>query len=157
MQDPAVDVQPSVPVLSLALLQKIQSWEGLLENLPVGIYLTDRDGAVARYNRRAAELCGGPPADCIWSAEAPIRDALRTGQPIRDRAVTIVRPDGTQVAVLANIEPLFDDNGTVIGAVNCLRELADTEAAESRREQDRNGDATHQGFSTAGSACAARS
>src|SRR5260370_15236842 len=75
-----------LPVISLALQQALQSWDGFLDRLPIGIYACDRGGIVVQYNRRAAELWGplarrGPAAllrqlqdlSRRWRAAAPVR------------------------------------------------------------------------------------
>jgi PAS domain S-box-containing protein len=58
-------------------------------------------------------------------------EVLRTGQPARDAEVVIERPDGSRVPVLVNIDPLFDDEGTLIGAVNCFQDVSRLKRAES--------------------------
>src|SRR6266849_8564656 len=110
------------PVISLALQQALQSWDGFLDRLPIGIYACDRDGIVVQYNRRAAELwgrslgegrqryCGSYKAYRAGGAplppsEAPMAQVLRTGLPVRDREVVIERPDGSRATILANVAP----------------------------------------------------
>jgi PAS domain-containing protein len=56
---------------------------------------------------------------------------LRTGQPARDMEIVIERPDGSRVPVLVNIDPLFDDHGELIGAVNCFQDISRLKRAES--------------------------
>jgi len=42
--------------VAAALRRSLQSWDGLIESLPAGVYTCDRDGVLVQYNRRAAEL-----------------------------------------------------------------------------------------------------
>lgn len=118
-----------------------------MDQLPTGIYVCDRDGRLVRFNRRAAEVwgvdpdmasgklyCGavkafnldGTPLDL---AAHPIAEALRTRQPVRDRRMIVERPDGSRLHVLANAEPLFDDDGGLIGAVNTLQDITELQRA----------------------------
>ena len=145
------------PLVALGLRRALQSWDGLIESLPVGVYTCDRDGVLVQYNRRAAELwgraptpgdtgvrfCGtlkafhpdGAPLDL---AEAPMAEVLRTGRPVRDREVVIERPDGTRRYILANADPLFDDHGDLVGGINCFQDITALKEAEAaQRESER--------------------
>src|SRR5258707_977010 len=142
------------PVISLALQQALQSWDGFLDRLPIGIYACDRDGIVVQYNRRAAELwgrslgegrqryCGSYKAYRAGGAplppsEAPMAQVLRTGLPMRDREIVIERPDGSRATILANVDPLFDGAGEIVGGVNCFQDITElkrSQEALSERE-----------------------
>ena len=58
-------------------------------------------------------------------------EVLRTGKPVRDREVIIERPDGSRISALANIDPLFDPSGTLIGGVNCFQDISELKRAQS--------------------------
>ena len=113
----------------------------LLDLLPVGVYVCDRDGLIVRYNRCAAELWGCSPkvgdptvrfcgsyrlygleGRHIPHAKCPMADVLATGHGLRDQEIGIERPDGTRVVALVNIEAMKDGSGRVVGAVNVFRE-----------------------------------
>ncbi|HZJ13089.1 MAG TPA: PAS domain-containing protein, partial [Methyloceanibacter sp.] len=149
---------PSAPVsaISRALRQALQAGDGLVEWLPIGVYSCDVEGSLVHYNRRAAELWGRSPAigngqhrfcgargayrpngEPIPLAEAPMAELLRTARPIRDRELILERPDGTRLAVLANLDPLFDEDGTLVGGVNCFQDITARKLAEDRlRERE---------------------
>jgi hypothetical protein len=55
----------------------------------------------------------------------PMAEALRNGTPARDQKVTIERPDGSRVNVLVNIDPLYDNDGVLVGAVNCFQDISE--------------------------------
>ena len=59
-------------------------------------------------------------------------ELLATGKPIRDRELILERPDGTRVTILANLDPLFDDEGRLVGGVNCFQDISERKAAEER-------------------------
>lgn len=138
----------------LAISKKIQGWEGLIDHLPIGICVCDRAGALVRHNRRAAELWGRAPEPAndpkrLFSgavhgyepdgkrllSESPVTEALRTGKTVRDREVVLFHPDGTRVSVLANVEPLFDDDGEIIGAVTCFQDITELRRIEDLQRQ----------------------
>jgi signal transduction histidine kinase len=57
-------------------------------------------------------------------------EVLRTGVEVRNRELLVGRPDGSQVPVLANVVPLRDGGGSVIGAVSCLQDISERKQAE---------------------------
>ena len=50
---------------------------------------------------------------------------LETGRPVRDEEVQVERADGSRVVVLINIDPLTDDHGEMVGAVNCFQDITE--------------------------------
>ena len=60
---------------------------------------------------------------------------LATGEPARDEEVWIERPDGSRVAALVNIDPLFDEDGNLIGAVNCFQDVTARVKAEAALQE----------------------
>lgn len=141
-------------VISLFLERQLQSWDGLLERLPIGVCTCDRDGRILQYNRRASELWGRAPqrgeAEERFSgayrlflpdgrpmshSESPMAEVLRTGEPARDREIMIRRPDGSEITVLVNIDPLLDEDGSLAGAVNCFQDITARKRAETRLAQ----------------------
>jgi PAS domain S-box-containing protein len=122
----------------------------LLEKLPAGAYTCDPDGLITYYNQRAVELWGRPPklndprdrycgsfklftsdgrpidpADC-WMARALRENAAFNGQEI-----VVERPDGSRVTVLAHSNPLRDESGRLVGAVNVLVDVTDPRRADA--------------------------
>ena len=120
----------------------------LLDALPIGIYICDRDGILIRYNEKATELWGQSPeigdarqrycgsfrvyqsdGEPLPLERTPMVEVLRTGKPAVNQEVVIERPDGTRITALANIRALFE-NGQVIGAVNCFQDITCRKQAE---------------------------
>jgi PAS domain S-box-containing protein len=132
------------------------SWfsKRLIEILPAAVYVCDTDAVIVAFNQRAAELwgrtpglgqtdekfCGAhrlfrPDGTYLPHRETPMEKVLRTGQDARDQEVIIERPDGSRVTVLVNIVPLFHEDGTQIGAVNCFQDLSAQKQSEKERVQ----------------------
>ena len=116
----------------------------LLDLLPIGVYVCDAVGRIIRYNRAASEMWGrepkpGDPADrfCgshrlygldgkpVARADCPMAKVLRGGAAVRNGEIAIERPDGSRIVAAANIDPLKDEAGCIIGAVNCLMDVTD--------------------------------
>jgi PAS domain S-box-containing protein len=154
----------SVQLVREPLRQALTAWDGLLESLPIAVYVCDTQGLIIQYNRKAAELWGRAPAPgdtderfcgsyrmffvdgrLLPHAEGPMADVLSTGRAVRNAEVQIERPDGSRVSALVNIDPLLDPNGLVVGAVNCFQDVTELRYARDalrrsqgeREEQDR--------------------
>ena len=71
-------------------------------------------------------------------AELPMSEALRTAKPVHGRELASERPDGVRLTLLANVDPLFDEAGQVVGAVACYQDMTELKRAQqalAEREQ----------------------
>jgi PAS domain S-box-containing protein len=147
-----IDLQRQTPAAHVAphpVMRALQSWGGLLEALPIGVYTCDGEGTLIYYNARAAELWGrspplGNPAirycgalnafgsegKVLLPLESPMAELLETGEPVRARECVIERPDGTQLEIMANLDPLFDEDGDLVGGVNCFQDISPIKRSE---------------------------
>ena len=147
--------------ISGVLRQALRSWDGFFEWLPVGLYVCDVHGNMVLHNRRAVDLLGRAPLPgesetAFWLSmrsstlqssfasngmalsEGPLGHVLLNGRPSRDRELTVERADGTRMTLLANLEPLLDDGGRVIGGVCVLQDITRRKRLETiRRERER--------------------
>ncbi|HEV2404438.1 MAG TPA: PAS domain S-box protein, partial [Ktedonobacterales bacterium] len=119
--------------------------------IPVALYTCDADGVIQEYNQRAVELwgrepragdrneryCGSfriyhPDGGLMPHDECPMARALR-GETLAESELEIVveRPDGTRKHVLAHPETLKNDQGQIIGAINCLYDITANKQAEA--------------------------
>jgi PAS domain S-box-containing protein len=134
----------------------LRHWYALLDHIPTGVYICDRDGLILRYNARAAEIWGWspPPGDTgvrfggqlnsfdvagnpLDPSDWPVAAVLRTGMPAQGREIMFERRDGVRLYILVNADPLFDENGELIGAVNCIQDITAQKRAELREAQDK--------------------
>ncbi|HWF48045.1 MAG TPA: HWE histidine kinase domain-containing protein [Bryobacteraceae bacterium] len=123
----------------------------LFEQLPFAIYVCDREGLVLRFNRRAAELwgrspklrdpderfCGSyrmfrPDGSLLPHDQCPMADVLRTGVSVRAQEVHIERPDGSRGIALVDIEAVEDNEGNIVGAVNCFQDITERKRSEAQ-------------------------
>ena len=125
----------------------VQSSTELLQALPTAVYTTDAAGHITFYNEAAAELwgcrpelgksefCGSwklywPDGTPLPHDECPMALALREKRPVRGMEAIAERPDGTRVPFIPYPTPLFDAEGTLIGAVNTLVDITERHQAE---------------------------
>src|SRR5215813_1249617 len=118
-------------------------FQHLLEHLPVGAYTCDREGLITAYNHHAVQLWGRAPKlldpidrfcgsfklfapdgspiahDQCWMALA-----LRMNKAFHGHEMVIERPDGQRITVLAHANPMHDESGNLLGAVNILVDIS---------------------------------
>jgi len=123
----------------------------LVEAMPVAVYVCDKSGLIQSYNKSAQELwgrepklgdtseryCGSlrlysPDGKLLSHEKSKMEEVLRTGVPAHDWEVVVERPDGSRITALANISPLRNDEGELIGAVNCVRDITERKRAEDK-------------------------
>ncbi len=131
-----------------------ERYRQLLALMPAAVYSCDQSGLITYYNERAAQLwgrsprpgdtderfCGSeqmilPDGRPLPHEQCPMAVALREGRAFRDQEVTIRRPDGSLVPVLVNIDPILDEQGEVVGAINAFHDVSAVKQAEAARRE----------------------
>jgi len=122
-----------------------------------------------QYNRRAAALWDRVPlpeetydhftAQCRYfdakGDELPrtrLAEVLKTGKRIRNEEVTVERANGKRLVVLLNVDPLFDPQGTMIGAISCFQDITERKqimdaldrSRQDLRQQEERWNATYE-------------
>ncbi|MCI0649937.1 MAG: PAS domain-containing protein, partial [Chloroflexi bacterium] len=132
-------------------------FQRLLEKLPAGAYMCAPDGLITYFNQRAVELWGrapklNDPVDrfCgsfrLFSSDgSPIRHdqcwmalALLENREYNGHEIIIERPDGCRLTTLAYANPIRDESGWLLGAVNVLVDITDRKRAEEVLRQARD-------------------
>jgi signal transduction histidine kinase len=146
--------------LTRLLHQGEAGFRGVLEKLPAAAYTCDREGLITYFNRHAIVVWGRAPLlndprdrfcgsfKLFTTDGAPIRHeecwmalALRDDREYNGCEILIERPDGSRVTALAHANPLHDENGVPIGAVNVLVDITERkQMEESLRKADRHKD-----------------
>jgi len=125
-------------------------WHEIMNSLPVGIYTCDTSGRVVRFNTMAGQLWGSSPdrdehltfsgawktyrldGSAVAPGDLPMAELLATGQSVRGRELIIERPDGSRVYVEANVDPILDAAGVVVGGIDCFHDIS----SRMRNERD---------------------
>ena len=125
------------------LRQSEERFRVLFELGPVAMYTVDAAGTIQEFNRNAINLWGrepqrGDPSEsycCAYRIYMPdgtyvphaknaVADVLqgRVSAAIDVEAI-LERQDGTRVSVVANVVPLLNDDGEIVGAMNCMVDM----------------------------------
>src|SRR5215203_1867540 len=116
----------------------------ILNLLPVAVYITDALGHIVNYNQKAEELWGRVPQKVdqnerfcgslkLYSTDGspiphhhtPVAQSLADGQQRNNIEVIIERPNLSRIIVRANIVPIKDEQGNILGIVNCFYDITD--------------------------------
>jgi PAS domain S-box-containing protein len=125
--------------------------QAVLDALPMGVYACDAAGRIVRSNHRAVELwgqeaglndsffrfCGSfvvetPEGDPLAADQTPMARALLEGKGCQGVEATVLNADGRRWVASVTIEPLRDEDGDLIGAVNCFNDI--TREYQQRQE-----------------------
>jgi PAS domain S-box-containing protein len=128
----------------------------VLEALPMGVWLVDRQGRVVLSNSSSQQLWGAThhPVETFGEYKAWWPD---TGEAVRpeewgparalrgeisvNEEMTIETFDGTQKTILNSATPVWDESGEIVGAVNISEDVtqqkADEAAQRERNKQER--------------------
>jgi PAS domain-containing protein len=120
-------------------LEGILADQSEIDNIPVGIYVLEKDGTLVKCNKTAIAAwgrtpslgtterhCGAhilryPSGEVMPHEHAPPAVVIKNGGTVRDADVICEQPDGHRLLALVNIFPIRDHADEVIGAVNIFR------------------------------------
>ncbi|PYI92942.1 MAG: histidine kinase [Verrucomicrobia bacterium] len=129
----------------------------LFELVPVAVYMTDADGVMQEYNQRAVEMwgrtpnrndekfCGSfkiyyPDGTFMPHEQCPMARVLR-GEKLDPSELEIVveQENGAKRNVVVAPRTLKDDEGRILGAINCLHDITNRKRAEEalRKSEER--------------------
>lgn len=148
-----VTAAPAGPdaMLAAAVHAAIHGHEPLAQfiaSLSAPIYVTDAEGWITSYNPACIDFAGRTPVQgqdrwCVsWRLYGedgapiphdccPMANAIRERRPVRGVVAVAERPDGTRVIFTPYPTPLFDSDGTLVGAVNMLIDVTDARQASA--------------------------
>ncbi|MES2505588.1 MAG: PAS domain S-box protein [Verrucomicrobiota bacterium] len=143
----------------------------MLTLLPAAVYSCDQEGRITFFNPRAAELWKRTPnlndpetrfcgfhrilledGSAIAPDQSPMAEAVLHGKSFRNMEAEVERPDGTRFTASVSIDPLWDDQGRIIGAINIFQDVTESRATASalkRELEDRQRDVRHATFLSA--------
>lgn len=128
--------------------------KAILDSFPTATYICDCEGRITYYNALAAQVWGRTPrldnpadrycasSKLFTSDGAPVRPdecwmalTLRHSKPFLGRELVVEQPNGQRLTMLAHANPLYNEAGALIGAVNVLVDITERKRMELAREQ----------------------
>lgn len=134
----------------MLLRESKERYHQLVSLLPAGVYVCDADGRITFYNRKAAELWGLEPetdgddrfcacykvfhldGTYIPPQATPMAIAVREGKTFRNIEARVERPDGSSFIASVNIDPLWNSEGRIQGAINVFQDVTERKQAEEK-------------------------
>jgi PAS domain S-box-containing protein len=129
-----------------------ERFEELIQKLPGAFYATDKDGYITFYNDAAVQLWGREPeiGKDMWCGsfkifdldgitevpldQCPMALTLKRKQSVRVNEPFIVEcPDKSRKYFIPYPDPIFDENGNMVGATNMLMDVTESRLAENQK------------------------
>src|SRR5690606_1724036 len=104
---------------------------------------------IVAFNRRAAELWRQAPSaddtsERFWGSlrlllpdgkplahgQTPMAEALLSREPVRNVRIKLEQPEGSHIDLVVNVEPVFEQDGSFIGTINCLQDITEVARTE---------------------------
>jgi two-component sensor histidine kinase/PAS domain-containing protein len=130
-----------LPVQTPLLESFLDLDQAVLDAMPLGVYVCDSDGHILRVNRRAIELWGRAPrldstqrfcgsfrvesldGALIPPDQTPMAQSVMSGESFEGVEAVVQNADGKRWVARVNVAPLLDDDGEVVGAINCFQDV----------------------------------
>jgi PAS domain S-box-containing protein len=139
------------------LQDQMNEMKTLLELLPIGVWIGNHDCSVITGNPAAYQVMGLEPdinasitnpapetppdlrifvdGQEVSPENAPMQQVARTGKPLRNIEHELLFKDGRRKAVLANVVPLFDEQGMVRKVIGAYADLTERKQGSERLSQ----------------------
>jgi PAS domain S-box-containing protein len=128
-------------------MDKRQFYDVIVQNLPVGFSIVDKDGLIVDFNPAAEEITGYSRDEVIdkphfeffhgvsdRDACPVLKHALSRKEQTIAAETTIRKKSGEHIALSVTTFPLLDDSGGLSGAVELFRDISDAKRRERERK-----------------------
>ncbi len=150
-EDASTDPMNRYNMLVLTLSHQAAQLQTVVASFPDGVMIVDHLGSILHMNAAGQELLGDAPSthiqehvwryhphtlagDPIPAEEIPLARALR-GERVVDHEYLLQRSDGTTIRVNVSANPVYDQEGVLIGAVSIFRDVTERRQQEAERVQ----------------------
>lgn len=140
-------------VLEQLLTTESNSLPAMIDLLGVPAYITDAEGNVTHWNHECIMFAGRQPqlgsdkwcvtwklftiaGDPLPHDHCPMAVAIKEQRAIRGEIAIAERPDGRRVAFRPYPTPIFDHDGSLMGAVNMLIDISKEQQTELHTQAD---------------------
>lgn len=123
----------------------------IIEQLPVGVLITDSHGALVESNRQLEKILGTkmpmgfvmgrdtiPDVTIdgkeITPSRSPLAIALSKGKAVLAKELLFKRPDGKEVFLRVNSAPIHNRKGQIIAAASIISDITESKEGEKRKD-----------------------
>lgn len=108
----------------------------ILDSVADGVFTVDDNFIITSFNRAAQEITGVPVGEAlgrpccevfraeICEGDCALKQTVRTGKPVVNKAIYIVRSDGKRVPISVSTSMLKNRKGRLVGGVETFRDLS---------------------------------
>jgi PAS domain S-box-containing protein len=138
--------------MEIALREGAQLLQSILEALPVGVWITDRDGKIIKGNPAGREIWGGAryvgvdryhEYKCWWAdsgepirpEESALARAVMRGETSLNEEIEIEGFDGLRKIILNSALPVCDSEQQILAAIGVSQDITARKKAEREREK----------------------
>jgi PAS domain S-box-containing protein len=117
-------------------MEKVQIYDAIIRNLPIGFTIVDEQGTVIDFNKAAEEITGFLKHEVIGKSHLEIfhgttdknacplfTHALNLQEPLEAKEAIIKDKDGSPVVLMITAAPIFNHDGKFIGGVELFRDI----------------------------------
>ena len=118
----------------------------ILDNLPVGVLVTDPTGGIVLANDMVHSICGDAPTPTLSELEArlfedcddpaPISRALRSGAPTPAVEFELEREDGSLRTMLVDASTVSDRDSSTLGAIAVIQDVTQVKRMQRQASRD---------------------
>ena len=120
--------------------EQLQYLNHIIDSVADGVFAVDCQMKIVSFNRSAEQMTGisrneavGKPCHEIFKTSVcdsacPLREAIKNGNPVTNREVTISTVSGGMIPVSVSAAVLYDTEGNQIGGVETIRSMQNTYA-----------------------------
>lgn len=125
--------------------------QAIIEQLPVGVVITNAQGRVIRANKKLEQIMGisipegftiedkqlletRHKGKSITPSQGPLAQALQTGKPVIGREYMITRKDGRQIYLQVSAAPIHNREGKIIAAASISTDVTSQKEMEKRKD-----------------------
>jgi PAS domain S-box-containing protein len=117
-----------------------------LDSIADGVFTINTDFRITSFNRAAEEITGVSREDAIskrcqevfradiCETDCALKRTIKSGVPVIDRPIYIIKADGRRVPISISSATLRDKNGRIIGGVETFRDLSVVKELRKRLE-----------------------
>jgi PAS domain S-box-containing protein len=119
----------------------------VLDSIADGVFTVDGEFVITSFNQAAQQITGVPVEEAIGrpccevfraeicEGECALKQTVRTGKPVVNLAIYILRADGKRVPISVSTAMLKDSAGSLVGGVETFRDLSLVETLRKEVEK----------------------